>query len=511
MTASRRVLANGRVVTTAQVVSVKRVGLKPTYDLTVEKDHNYFANGIAVHNCEYHECLEMSGKRNGIDYLRFNSQYLNYRHKNFDIYPLGPLKRALRGDTRVIAAVDELGWFPSSSPEEENDLAAIQGEEGEREFANADEVYASLDNSLSTVRVDAYNLYKKNIHHVPTGINLLTSSPFSWKDKICRLLRDSEGSKTMLGMNLPTWEVNPSYTRDHPLIEEAYRKNPIRAERDFGANPPEISSELYAKELVLDLFTGENHHLISTVTIKAKNQPEQLTGRVVTRVSRERWPATVLAIDGGYSNNAFSFTLGHLDQPEGGNPRLIVFTVGEVVPRYNRKVNFVKIYADVIHPLCKSCNVQLLVADRWNSLMLLQSASRDFPKIRAEQYSLKPIDFKSFDLDLIENRAIQLPSLEMEPDVIESVVDYKKAFVNKPVSHLYLQFRTVQLSGGVVTKGDGYTDDIYRSLVLCATVSRKPKVAALMQKDSLQGDDVGSPRTRKILVAGRSAVGRSRR
>lgn len=439
-----------------EIVSVVRLERKvPVYDLTVPEGHAFTANGLVSHN------------------------------------------------TRVVAAVDELGWFPVKALEGDNENPNEE-EAGEREFANADEVYTALDNSLSTVRVDAYNLYKKGINHVPTGINLLSSSPSSWKDKICRLLKDSEGSKVMLGLNLPTWEVNPGYTRDHPLITEAYRKNAVRAERDFGANPPELSSSLYNKDNILEMFKGKLHHVITTVTFK-ETRTEQLSGKVLTRLDRGgKWPNTVLAIDGGYSNNAFSFALGHLDQPEGGNPKLHVFTIGEIVPRAGRKINFVRVYADVIYPLCKNCNVKFLFADRWNSIMLLQSAMRDFPLLKATLYSLKPVDFKSFDQDIIDNQALVLPELEMDPEVIESVADYKKAFVNKPASHLYLQFLTVRYSGGTVVKGDGYTDDIYRSLVLLATASRNKKVAEETRKHPLT-ESASTQRSAKLaIVAGRS-------
>ena len=39
------------VVTGAQIVSVQDAGKMQVYDLTVEDSHEYFANGILVHNC----------------------------------------------------------------------------------------------------------------------------------------------------------------------------------------------------------------------------------------------------------------------------------------------------------------------------------------------------------------------------------------------------------------------------------------------------------------------------
>lgn len=455
-----------------------------------------------------HSYLVDTGKRHGIEYLKFNSLLLQYRHKNLELYPMGPLKRSLRGDTRVLAAVDELGWFPNKVEEDEDDNA---DEANEREFANADEVYAALDNSLATIRIETYNLYKKGFNHIPTGINLLTSSPASRRDKIWRLFEDSKESKVMLGLNLPTWEINPAYTRDHPFIEEAYRKNFIKADRDFGANPPELYSVLYTKDAVLPLFDGTQHHNIITAAFKVEKRPEQLTGELSTRVRRDSWPGTVLAIDGGTVNNSFSFALGHLDQPLNGSPKLHVFTLGEIIPDGVRPISFLQVYEDVIRPMIAQCNTKFLFCDRWNSLMLLESAERDYPDLKAQQYTLKPLDFKSFDKDLIETRALSLPKLEMDADIAESVSDYRKAFINRPASHLYLQFRTVTLQGSVPGKGDGYTDDIYRAVVLLATASRLPKVAAKIREAPMLHSTV-QPKVH-VIIANRfpSWGGRRRR
>lgn len=487
----------------------------------------------------YHAHLVDLGKRHGIEFLKFNSLLINYRHKNLELYPMGPLKRSLRGDTRVLGAVDELGWFPNKIDEDQDDNA---DEANEREFANADEVYAAIDNSLATIRIEVYNLYKKGINHVPTGVNLLTSSPASRRDKIWRLFMDSKESKVMLGMNLPTWEINPAYQRDHPFIVEAFRKNYEKAERDFGANPPELSATMYTREAVLPLFNGTQHHNIATVTVKIDKRPEQLSGELTKKVPRQSWPGTVLAIDGGQVNNSFTFALGHLqeniepdrakvavhmaqqlglsldevraqlgpkalDVDKAPSVKLHVFTLGEIIPDGTRPINFLQVYQDVIHPLMKQCNTKFLFADRWNSLMLLESAQRDFPDCQALQLTLKPPDFKSFDKDFIDTHTLSLPSLEMEPDVIESITDYKKAFVNRPVSHLYLQFRTVVMQGSVPGKGDGFTDDLYRAVVLLATASRLSKVAEKIRLTPLLGLD--TERRVHAVVGGR--IGNMRR
>ncbi len=370
------------------------------------------------------------------------------------------------------AAVDELGWFPFNVlADDESDMP----EEDEREIANADEVHISLERSLLTVRSEIMTLYPRNINTIPQGMLVEISSPSSWKDKIMRLIKESQGSKLTLALQLPTWEMNPQYTRDHPVITEEYRKNAIKAERDYGANPPTLASSIYPKSKVLPLFKGENFYLLKeTVTERIGEETSKLSGVLVpTQHTLAKWPASVMALDAGLSNNAFAIAVGHLQQ----DSTLRVTTLLEIVPSTKRKINFPDVYRNIIQPLIRNCNVHFVFADRWNSIQLLQQVEEESKyDVLAKQYSLKKADFDTFDSDFIEPEALILPKLELEPDFIESVSNYKLDLKGAPSSHLYLQFLTVRLLQGMVMKGDGYTDDLYRALVLLAAKVRDPKV-----------------------------------
>lgn len=87
--------------------------------------------------------------------------------------------------------------------------------------------------------------------------------------------------------------------------------------------------------------------------------------------------------------------------------------------------------------------------------------------------------------------------------------DYRKEMNGYPASHLYLQFLTVREMQGSIMKGDGYTDDIYRALVLAAARIRDPKVLEHLKKyapvDRIMGD-ISS----YMVVAGRSGIDFSR-
>lgn len=425
------------------------------YDFTVPEGHAFTANGIASHN------------------------------------------------TRCLAMIDELGWFPFDL---NKDSEQMDDEEDERERANADEVHQSLSNSLATIRTEMWNLYARDINHIPGGIMLNASSPASWKDKICRLLKDAEGSKFMLGLRMPTWEINPIFTRDHPVITEAYRKNPIKADRDFGANPPSLSSSVYSKNAIQRLFTGYQHHALAIEVSDPiiPGEDKKVFGRAVIKHHKNIWPASILALDAGLSNNAFSGVLAFMQEQV-----MIVATLFEVVPTGGRKIHFPSMMKFIINPIIEQCNVHYVFADRWNSVLLLQQVPMDYPKVLAAQYTLKGRDFDTFNSDFIETGNLVLPKLELPTEQIETVTNYKQELNGYPASHLYLQFLTVRELQGVITKGDGYTDDIYRALVLAAARIRDPKVTEHLRKfapvERVMGDF-----SNRLLISGRSGLDFSR-
>lgn len=402
-----------------------------------------------------------------------------------------------------MAMIDELGWFPFDL---NKDSEQMGDEEDERERANADEVHQSLSNSLATIRTEMWNLYSRDINHIPGGIMLNASSPASWKDKICRLLKDAEGSKFMLGLRMPTWEINPIFTRDHPVITEAYRKNPIKADRDFGANPPSLSSSVYSKNAIQRLFTGYQHHALAIEVSDPiiPGEDKKVFGRAVIKQHKNIWPASILALDAGLSNNAFSGVLAFMQDQV-----MIVATLFEVVPTGGRKIHFPSMMKFIINPIIEQCNVHYVFADRWNSVLLLQQVPMDYPKVLAAQYTLKGRDFDTFNSDFIETGNLVLPKLELPTEQIETVTNYKQELNGYPASHLYLQFLTVRELQGVITKGDGYTDDIYRALVLAAARIRDPKVTEHLRKfapvERVMGDF-----SNRLLITGRSGLDFSR-
>lgn len=439
---------------------------------------------------DYYAMLKFNQVKYGVELLKLGVLGTRFLHKNIDMYPLGPLKRALRGDSRLLSSVEEIGIFPIVNIAEDE-----FGEDEEREHANADEVWQSLENSLMTAREEISQLYRKDINTVPMALNLAISSPMSKKDKMCRLLEEAKNPDAlMLGLQLPTWEVNPFMPRDSATIKSAYAKNPEKAERDFGASPPVLSAAAFTTKQVAGLFSKDrkNEHRI------VYDADEKGLGRTLAHFIKEgtktTWEPHILSLDAGLTNNAFALALG-FKRDDG---KLATTSVLEVVAKPGTRINFPYLYDSIILPLVKDCNVVVVGADRWNSIDMLQRLTEDTDnKVKTIQLSLQPKHFRYFET-AVDNQAFDLPMLTMTPEEVVVVQDFKKDFVGKPVDHLLLQFLTVKYQLGVMTKGEGYTDDMLRALTVLYILAFNKKIIEYTTKFSTIGSGEGTDEQKKV-------------
>lgn len=399
---------------------------------------------------QYFQLLDDYEERTGIELYKFKDTFLSFNHKNLILNTSGPNKRTLRGATRWISVIDEIGWFPHG---DDND---------ERERASANEVYVSLDRSLKTVRKSTMKLLKEGYDSIPLAYGCGISSPSSYNDKIMELVRNFKGSKEVLVHQAPTWEMNPLFTKED--FAKEYQDDPIKAERDFGANPPRAENAWISDVKSLD------HLLVNRWVIDYqydhftnRSGVDMVFGKLRSTKAPPTCPPTVLTIDAGYSNNSFALAITANDG-RGAN----VLAVAEIAPKKGITViNYTRTVKQLLYPLIKAFNVQAVGADRWNSLKLLQDIEEDC-HVQTFQYSLKPTDFDLvYDYLMEDIPAIKLPRPEMDLGQIFVTSDYPHGFKYKPNSHLYHQFSTVNVDGrGSVEKGNGYTDDILRAVAL---------------------------------------------
>jgi hypothetical protein len=375
------------------------------------------------------------------------------------IYPSGPNKRTLRGRTRVNTAIDELGWFLSGN--ESDDAVKLSGEE----------IYTALDRSLLTVRAASRKLLLNGYSNVPTAYAFNIGSPSSAFDKISMLVNSNRHSKHISVFHLPTWELNPKITRED--LQKEFENDPMRADRDYGANPPMANNPFLERNDPVDRMFTNIHNMVDYVDIHKKSRSGKLMKAL--KVTTIRKPTvmqpSVLALDAGYSNNSFAGVIMHREQRD-KYLNLVVDAVIEAIPEKGKTyINYSKMFSNVVYPLIKQLNIPVVLADRWNSLMLLSQVEEDFPYMAGIQYSVTYDDFilvRSY----LEGGRISAPRLTRKTEDIMMNMDMNKypiVFNGTPTDHFYFQCRTVADTGRTVTKGPNLTDDLFRAFVLGAS------------------------------------------
>lgn len=428
----------------------------------------------------YHALLKEQCYKLGIeDVAQITNISARYRHRNLFYHISGPNKRTMRGKTRVTAMIDEIGWFLQQ-------LKSRAGADPER--LDAKGTHEALDRSLLTVRDAAVNLLTTGANeNVPMGYMYETSSPSSKTDMIMQLYEESRGSRTTYGYRMATWEANPTIKRDSTIIVEAYRKDPITAHRDYAAVPP-VSGNPYVKLPSLKgLFSKRRENAGLLKTIRVTNAAGQMqTSGEIKRLKSHKGEVSVLSVDAGYVNNSFAVTVLYTSRETG---RIICPFIGEIFPSPEAPIHFPHVTENVLTQLIEHFNVQLVMSDRWQSIMMLQTLCEE-NEVAFVTRSLKYPEFDSFRQTAIYDGGLQLPMLECKPKEAIKIAGnpgYPGTYVKQPLAHLLYQFVAVNDVPNVgVTKPDGGTDDLFRSLVLGFTGITDPEYAEFFEEGGME-------------------------
>jgi hypothetical protein len=445
----------------------------------------------------YHAHLKTEGDRIGEELVTIKDTFINWRRSRFAAAPAAPNTGTLRGDTRAGGGIDELGLFKFGAGAE--DFVTI----------SADEIHASITNSLATVRTAASKMLRGGENNTQQGLMFNLSSPMSVFDKIMTLVRASKGSRTLFGLRLPTWEINPLVTRED--LQIYWDTDPVKAERDFGANPPLAASPFFEDKETIANMLGKERNRVQYEYIN-RNHPRSGIPERAARVTRtfplQRQPPTLMTLDAGVSNNSFCLSVslpvakgritpparqtsaGYAKKPKrppvpGSNEMNLNTDVGiagarcqtlltiEVMPPPGGRIHFERMYKEAIVPLLQPFNVKVVIADRWNSILMLDRL-RDEHGVDTFQYSLRYKDFEAAR-SYVEGGMLSLPRPEsLTGDPIEAIdeilsfdqQEYPTCFLTRPIDHLVMQFLTVQDTGRVVDKGPNLTDDSFRTVML---------------------------------------------
>lgn len=404
----------------------------------------------------YHDLIRKHERRYGIEVMKIRDTFVLYGHRNFVIYPAGPDGRILRGRTRVLAVIDEVAYF-------DNDA------QSKKIKVSANAVYGALDRSLATVRAKEKRQVEAGYDEAFTGYFCNISSPVHARDKINELLRMAVGSKTLLGIHAPTWKMNPDMPRNSEFLLEAFRRDPVGAARDYGAEAPLSANPFMTQPTFIEDAIREKGRNMCNYThhiVRHKDGERQRYGALVKAATTNR--NSILAIDAGYSNNSFSLVVGS----RGDDGIISVDCLVEIIPKPGIPLNYSLIFEQLLIPLCRVRNVRVMLADQWQSLKLLQDAKLKCESIEAaDQYSLKYQDMWTVKT-MFESQPsrISLPRLQYAKNIAETLQyngdEYPHCFENKPTEHLMMQLQTVQDTGRSVIKNTGATDDLWRAMAL---------------------------------------------
>jgi hypothetical protein len=407
-----------------------------------------------------HEMLKYTGERKGQELIKFGNT-LHYVHKSILVYPSGPNKKTLRGNTRWLAAIDEADFF-------------LNDEEGaDQERMNGAEVHASLKNSMITVRASWKKLMKKGMVNVPNAFQLEVSSPSSIRGVLTtRATEHLDQPGKVFAIHLPTWEVHPDISEK--MIREEFADEPEKAERDFGANPPMADNPFLTVDQA-QMMLGQKPSLVKYKYIRkrAPNGQQRIAAKIEEAIEPSVLPPSIMSLDAGFSYNSFALSIGHVTKDKDGNRGAHFPIIVEVIPVKGVSVIDYSAMAEfMLYPLIERFNVQVVVADRWNSLKLLHDIDNRYEgRVLSEQYSLKYKDFflvKSY----IETGNIIVPAPEARTDNERDAVlrpdlkAYPSSYDYRPGDHFYLQACTVKDTGKEITKGERLTDDSWRTVVL---------------------------------------------
>ncbi len=358
-------------------------------------------------------------------------------------------------------SIDEIGRFDNS-----------QG--NSKVKMNAGGVYEALQRSLRTVRSAARRVFERGLDNAVPGYFLNISSPSNYRDKISSLVRESVGSRKLLGYQLATWEMNPDVTRED--LDDEFRRDPQGALCDYGAQPPLTSNPFISSESAV---AGNYTDTVNPIRIQyARSKRKDGTATIFAypeKIQTSGRPS-ILSIDAGFSNNSFALVGGSLDSE--GKPRLDIFV--EVMSRPGTPLNHTRIYTDLIQPLIDERNAVLVTADQWQSIKILQDIEEEFG-ISTKKYSLRYTDLVMFK-DYILDHEIKYPKPKWSMDEItkhDSTL-YPWIFKNSPIEHFILQCLTVQDTGSKVIKGENLTDDLFRAAALCTYQLMNPENAELL-------------------------------
>ena len=303
----------------------------------------------------------------------------------------------LRGRTRIAAFADEVSYMEQTDSKK-----------------SATEIYRALERSLRTVRTRT----KLFAGQPWFGTMVSVTSPVSRSDKGMELLKDARKVKNMFARHTTTWEFNPFESREN--LQDEFDKDPIGAERDYGANPPGaehplIYDERRWRKLTIDPSLKSRAVFEIGETLARTGQTYKTAVMKRSEFLRDRAPRYVVW-DAGLNWDAFAGTCAHPEYGEevgeDGKPRLVTVYdwIIRILPAPGTEVLFDGV-RDIMDIARRHMHIARCEFDRWQSIQLIQQIRE--MGIFSERVPTTSDDYLKFRVDSFEGLIKMLPP---EPD-----------------------------------------------------------------------------------------------
>lgn len=347
----------------------------------------------------YTNALKASAKQQAVPvdtvYVK-NLSEIRFLHKQLFVDLTGSNSAGIAGKTRKVCVVDEVARFTETDSRMGVDL-----------------VYDTLKNSLLTLSKFGSKM-------------ICISSPMTKIDKIMRLKEDSmkaieeaqtNGRKpTILIFHHATWDFNPNITWDDPFIQDEFKKNPVAAKRDFGADPPGALDPWMPEEWRIDECVDPD--IANLVLARDYVHSLIVKGKQTTMVAKDiksmvlDVPTTQhisIGCDPGHRMDSFGMILAYVKPIRTARGIEEHLFVGAVLPWEPKEKPLIEVdFRNVLQCIYKFASHWVLdkvVYDQWQSVLQIQDLQAS--GIDAEKIPLKKEDWDMLAA-LFYNRQIHL-------------------------------------------------------------------------------------------------------
>ncbi len=279
---------------------------------------------------------EKDFKKRALDYEFFtdeNSIHIRAEHSN---------SASLAGHTSKAVVLDELARFKESG--------------GER---SADIVYETAKRTLTT------------FGHKGKMVSI--SSPMHKDDFMMKLLRQGKDMDNVMTVHKSTFEANPNISREDLAME--FQRDPDSASRDYLAQPPESLESYFKEPEKIEKVIDENFKIAQSEyelpDIEPISYPCFLAGDPAFKNDRFG-----LAMAYFHPEEGLKIPIAHYFEPHGG-------TIAEIDAE--KVVNYIK---DII----SKHNVSLFITDIWNYPSALKEIRKAGVKIEQNNVQKKEYD-----------------------------------------------------------------------------------------------------------------------